>query len=109
MDTKLAGAKAKAPQMAKVEKHQEKPKEETIPVEREKEKLKPVEKAKEKPKPTGTRKHDFFKPRVKETKKEETSKADVKTKTFFSVVKKEVEQKDAGTPAPAVRPLLIAD
>jgi len=43
-------------------------------------------------KPAGSGKLDFFKPKVKETKKEETSKASA-VKTFFSVPKK--EQKDA--------------
>ncbi|KAF8623052.1 hypothetical protein AX15_006558 [Amanita polypyramis BW_CC] len=87
----VKGEKAKAPQTTKVEKRQEKPKEE----------IKPVEKAKEKLKPTGTGKLDFFKPRPKETKKEEALKTDAKAKTFFSVAKKEPGQNDVAAPLPA--------
>jgi len=74
--------KPKVPPVTKAEKQQDKPKEEA----------KPTEKGKEKLKPAGSGKLDFFKPKVKETKKEETSKAST-VKTFFSVPKK--EQKDA--------------
>ncbi|KAF8637672.1 hypothetical protein AX17_002738 [Amanita inopinata Kibby_2008] len=82
--TKQEEEKSKLPQVAK----QEKPKEEA----------KLPEKAQEKRKATG--KLDFFKPKPKETKKAETSKAEIKDqpapRTFFNVNKKNNEQTDVG-------------
>lgn len=74
--------KPKVPPVTKAEKQQVKPKEEP----------KPTEKGKEKLRPAGSGKLDFFKPKVKEIKKEETSKPSA-AKTFFSAPKK--EHKDA--------------
>ena len=78
---KQAEAKLKVPPVIKAEKHQEKPKEEP----------KPSEKGKAKPKPAGSGKLDFFKPKAKETKKEEISKAST-AKMFFSAPKKEPKE-----------------
>lgn len=83
---KQAEVKPKIPPVIKAEKQQEKPKEES----------KPTEKGKAKPKPAGSGKLDFFKPKAKETKKEETSKASA-AKMFFSAPKKEPKEVAATT------------
>ncbi|KAM6497077.1 DNA polymerase subunit Cdc27 [Amanita muscaria] len=90
-------AKSKALQITKDEKQQVKPKEEE-----KQPAVKPVEKAK----PAG--KHDFFKPKPKETKKEEKPKDLSAPKAFFNVPKKETAQKETAGPSRGTKRKSIA-